>query len=96
MDIIISIVAKVAEYTVAPIGRQAGYFLFYKGNLKELADHVKGLEGVRERMKHRVEEERWNGKEILGDVSNWLNEVNKVIKTANLGGCSRNGFRVIN
>lgn len=83
MDILISVVGKVAEYTVAPIGRQAGYLIFYRGNFKELADHVKELEGARERMNHSVEEERGNGKEIESDVLDWLKEVNDVIEKAN-------------
>ncbi|KEH41496.1 disease resistance protein (CC-NBS-LRR class) family protein [Medicago truncatula] len=83
MDILISVVAKIAEYTVVPIGRQASYLIFYKGNFKMLKDHVEDLEAARERMIHSVERERGNGKEIEKDVLNWLEKVNGVIQMAN-------------
>ncbi|KAK2400439.1 hypothetical protein QL285_050141 [Trifolium repens] len=77
------VVEKVAEYTVVPIGRQAGYLIFYKDNFKMLADHVKELQSARERVSHSVEEERGKGKEIETDVMDWLEKVNEVIETAN-------------
>ncbi|XP_061346314.1 disease resistance protein RPS2-like, partial [Gastrolobium bilobum] len=83
MDILISIAGKVAEYTVAPIGRQACYLIFYKDNFKKLDDDVKELEDTRVRLNHSVEEERRNGKEIERDVQNWLEKVNEVIEEAN-------------
>ncbi|XP_039690108.1 uncharacterized protein [Medicago truncatula] len=83
MEILISIVGKIAEYTVVPIGRQASYLIFYKGNFKTLNDHVEDLEAARERMIHSVESERENGKEIEKDVLNWLEKVDGVIKVAN-------------
>ncbi|XP_039691005.1 disease resistance protein At4g27190 [Medicago truncatula] len=83
MEILISVVAKIAEYTVVPIGRQASYLIFYKGNFKTLKDHVEDLEAARARMIHSVERERGNGKEIEKDVLNWLEKVNEVIEKAN-------------
>ncbi|XP_061339577.1 uncharacterized protein LOC133286205 [Gastrolobium bilobum] len=83
MDILISIAGKVAEYTVEPIGRQAGYLIFYKDNFKKLDDQVKELEDTRVRLNHSVEDERRNGKEIERDVQNWLEKVNEVIEEAN-------------
>ncbi|CAJ2673481.1 unnamed protein product [Trifolium pratense] len=83
MEILTSIVGKVVDYTVAPIGRQASYLIFYKGNFKMLADNVNDLQAARERVFHSVEEERRNGKEIERDVVNWLEKVSEVIETAN-------------
>ncbi|GAU45473.1 hypothetical protein TSUD_13160 [Trifolium subterraneum] len=83
MEILTSVVGKVVDYTVAPIGRQVSYLIFYKGNFKMLADHVKDLQAARERVFHSVEEERGNGKEIERDVENWLEKVDEVIETAN-------------
>ncbi|XP_039690162.1 uncharacterized protein [Medicago truncatula] len=83
MEILISIVGKIAEYTVVPIGRQASYLIFYKGNFKTLNNHVGDLEAARERMIHSVKSERENGKEIEKDVLNWLEKVDGVIKEAN-------------
>ncbi|WJX10801.1 hypothetical protein P8452_01480 [Trifolium repens] len=83
MEILTAVAGKVADYTVVPIGRQASYLIFYKGNFKKLADHVKDLQAVRERIIHLVEEERGNGKEIERDVLNWFEKVNEVIERAN-------------
>ncbi|MCI23944.1 disease resistance protein, partial [Trifolium medium] len=60
MEILTSIVGKVVDHTIAPIGRQTSYLIFYKENFKMLADHVKDLQAARERVLHSVEEERGN------------------------------------
>jgi len=83
MEILTSVVAKIAEYTVVPIGRQASYLIFYKGYFKTLMEHVESLQAARERMIHSVDRERGNGKEIEKDVLNWLEKVNGVIEKAN-------------
>jgi len=83
MEILASIVGKITEYTIVPIGRQVSYLIFYKGNFKTLKDHVEDLEAARARMIHLVERERGNGKEIEKDVLNWLEKVNEVIEKAN-------------
>ncbi|GAU50631.1 hypothetical protein TSUD_131650, partial [Trifolium subterraneum] len=83
MEILSSIVGTVAEHTVVPIGRQASYLIFYKGNFSMLAVHVKDLEAAKERMTHSVEEETRNGRNIERDVMNWLEKVDEVIEKAN-------------
>ncbi|CAI8601838.1 unnamed protein product [Vicia faba] len=80
MDIVISVVGKVSEYTVAPIGRQASYLICYKANFKMLADDVKDLDDERQRMIHLVEEERRNGKTIFPGVETWIKNVDEVIE----------------
>ncbi|CAI8601837.1 unnamed protein product [Vicia faba] len=82
MDILISVVGKVSEYTVAPIGRQASYLIRYKANFKTLADDVKEIEYARQRMMILVEEERRNGKTIFPDVETWIKNVDEVIEKA--------------
>ncbi|GAU10576.1 hypothetical protein TSUD_418130 [Trifolium subterraneum] len=81
METLTSIIGKVVDYTVVPIGRQASYLIFYKGNFKMLADDVKDLQAARERVVHSVEEESGNGKEIEKDVKNWLEIVDELIET---------------
>ena len=49
MEIPIAIAGKVAEYTVAPVGRSLGDLLFYKRNVKNLETQVKNLRNIRER-----------------------------------------------
>ncbi|KAL4300978.1 hypothetical protein HN51_052376 [Arachis hypogaea] len=79
MDILISVAAKIAEYTVAPIGRQVGYLIFYKAKFKELRDCVSDLEYKRDEIKQRVEKERRNGKTTSDVVQNWLKNVDEAI-----------------
>ncbi|CAJ2673476.1 unnamed protein product [Trifolium pratense] len=83
MNILVSVAEKVAEYIFEPVVRQAGYLIFYKGNLEILAGHVVYLEAERVRIIHSIEEERGNGKEIEKDVEIWLEKVNEVIERAN-------------
>ncbi|CAJ2639486.1 unnamed protein product [Trifolium pratense] len=83
MEILFSIVGTIAEHTVVPIGRQASYLIFYKGNLSSLADSVKGLEEAKKTITHSVEEEKRNGKNIEEAVMNWLEKVDEVIGKAN-------------
>ncbi|XP_045824892.1 uncharacterized protein LOC123917265 [Trifolium pratense] len=83
MEILSSIVGAVVQHTVVPIGRQASYLIFYKGNFSMLAVSVKDLEAAKERITHSVEEERRNGKKIERDVMNWLEKVDEVIVKAN-------------
>ncbi|MED6210854.1 hypothetical protein PIB30_068049 [Stylosanthes scabra] len=101
MEVLMSLAAKVAEYTVAPIGRQFSYLIFYKANFKELSELVTDLEGKRDEIKHRVQNERRNGKTIETRVQNWLNKVDEAIQEANQlqndarrekAGCSRWSF----
>ncbi|KAL1368277.1 hypothetical protein AAHE18_02G110100 [Arachis hypogaea] len=101
MEILSSVAGKVAEYTVAPIGRQFSYLIFYKANFKELSKRVTDLEGKRDEIKQRVEEERRNGKTTFDVVQNWLNNVDDAIGEANQlqndprhakVGCSRCSF----
>ncbi|XP_048136678.1 uncharacterized protein LOC115730111 [Rhodamnia argentea] len=72
-----SLVSKIVEYLIAPIGRQFGYVLCYKCYVKDLEDEVEKLESARERVQSSVEEAKNNGKPIHTDVQNWLNSVEK-------------------
>ncbi|RYR73169.1 hypothetical protein Ahy_A02g007504 [Arachis hypogaea] len=101
MDILIAVAAKIAEYTVAPIGRQVGYLIFHKAKFKELRDRVSDLEYKRDEIKQRVEEERRNGKTTFDVVQNWLKNVDDAIGEATQlqndprrakAGCSRWSF----
>lgn len=73
---------EIAKHTVAPVGRQLGYLLFYKSNLETFKKQVKDLEHVRNSMQHRVEEARRNCEEIEDDVQDWLGEVEKISQDA--------------
>ncbi|XP_022155051.1 probable disease resistance protein At4g27220 [Momordica charantia] len=57
MDILISVVAKIAEYTVEPIGRQLGYLFFYNRNIKDLEKQLENLKTTGEKVQILVNEE---------------------------------------
>lgn len=78
MEIFIAGVAKIAEYTVEPIGRQVGYLYFYQRNLDELKTQIKILEYGRERLLHSVDDAKRRGEEIETDVDNWLKDVEDI------------------
>ena len=72
VDIVISVVAKVAEYLVAPVGRQLGYLFCYNSNLAELQDQVEKLDDKRRRLHRSVNEAEMQGNGVEDDVQKWL------------------------
>ncbi|KAJ6996124.1 hypothetical protein NC653_012881 [Populus alba x Populus x berolinensis] len=80
MEIVISIVAKVAELLVVPIKRQIGYVIDCNTNIQNLKNEVEKLTDAKTRVIHSIEEARRNGKEIEVDVENWLRSVDGVIE----------------
>ncbi|XP_062082835.1 probable disease resistance protein At4g27220 [Humulus lupulus] len=82
ISIATSIVAKIAEYTVAPIGRQLGYLFCYAGNVENLNTRMQELKNARDRLQHRVEEARNNCQEIEADVQSWLSRVDQISEEA--------------
>ncbi|XP_062083056.1 disease resistance protein At4g27190-like [Humulus lupulus] len=77
-----SIVAKIAEYTVAPVGRQLGYLFCYAGNVDNLKTRMQELKNARDRLQHRVEEAKNNCLEIEADVQSWLSSVDRISEEA--------------
>ena len=82
MDVIISVAAKISEYTVVPICRQFGYILYYKGKLERMKIEVQKLEGSKDHVQHSVDEARRNGEEIENIVLKWLNGVDNIVAEA--------------
>ncbi|KAJ9682096.1 hypothetical protein PVL29_018133 [Vitis rotundifolia] len=81
-DIVISVVAKVAEYLVAPIGRQLGYLYNYRSNLDKLEEQVEKLGDARRRLQRDVDEADRQGDEIEPDVNKWLTSAEGIIQKA--------------
>ncbi|XP_034707108.1 probable disease resistance protein At1g62630 [Vitis riparia] len=81
-DIVISVVAKVAEYLVAPIGRQLGYLYNYRCNLDKLEEQVEKLGVARGRLQRDVDEADRQGDEIEPDVQKWLTRTEGIIQKA--------------
>ncbi|XP_011048886.1 PREDICTED: probable disease resistance protein At4g27220 [Populus euphratica] len=80
MEIVISVVAKVAELLVVPIKRQIGYVIDCNTNIQNLKNEVEKLTDAKTRVIHSIEEARRNGEEIEVDVENWLRSVDGVIE----------------
>ncbi|KAF3457379.1 hypothetical protein FNV43_RR02036 [Rhamnella rubrinervis] len=78
MEIVISIGAKLSEYTVAPIARQLGYLFYYQSNLENLRTQVQKLKDAKERLKHSIDEAKRNGEEIEAVVLNWISRVDGI------------------
>ncbi|KAL5575947.1 hypothetical protein UlMin_017646 [Ulmus minor] len=67
-----SILGKIAEYTVAPVGRQLGYLFYYRSNIDNLRNKVRELDNRTTSLMHQVEVAQRNGEEIEADVQDWL------------------------
>ncbi|KAJ6918356.1 disease resistance protein [Populus alba x Populus x berolinensis] len=80
MEIVISIVAKVAELLVVPIKRQIGYVIDCNTNIQNLKNEVEKLTDAKTRVIHSIEEAKSKGEEIEVDVENWLGRVDGVIE----------------
>ncbi|GMN68302.1 hypothetical protein TIFTF001_037360 [Ficus carica] len=78
VGITISVVAKVAEYTVNPVCRQLGYLFYYKSNIENLKAQIQQLGYERDRLQNRVDEARRNGEEIDAEVENWLSSADRI------------------
>ncbi|KAL5743204.1 hypothetical protein ACOSP7_029936 [Xanthoceras sorbifolium] len=81
-EIVLSIVAKVAELLVVPIGKHICYLFKYQSNMEELKQQVEKLTHARERVQHSVDEARRQGDEIENDVEKWLNSVDEFAEKA--------------
>ncbi|KAJ7954373.1 Disease resistance protein [Quillaja saponaria] len=82
MEIAVAFAAKVVEYTVAPIGRQLGYLIFYRRNVENLKTQVQRLEETKDRVQRDVDVAQRNGEKIHTDVQSWLSKVNELIEEA--------------
>ncbi|KAL5537514.1 hypothetical protein UlMin_044557 [Ulmus minor] len=67
-----SILRKITEYTVEPVGRQLGYLFYYRSNIDNLRNKVRELDNRTASLMHQVEAAQRNGEEIEADVEDWL------------------------
>ncbi|KAF5462724.1 hypothetical protein F2P56_018707 [Juglans regia] len=82
MDIVVQIVAKMAEHTVAPIGQWLGYSFRYISNVAKMKDREDKLRRVRDSVQHSIDAAVRNGEEIEYDVKKWLTEVDDITELA--------------
>jgi hypothetical protein len=78
MEIVISIVAKIGEYLVEPIGQQFGYLIHPNSNVQNLKDQFQKLGDKREGLQLLIDAEKRNGLEILPEVNTWIEKVDKI------------------
>ncbi|KAG6700522.1 hypothetical protein I3842_08G116200 [Carya illinoinensis] len=82
MEIVISIVAKIAEYTIAPIGQWLCYSFHYNSNTENLKNQEENFRDFKNRLQHSVEAAIRNGDEIEDDVNKWLTKADHIIELA--------------
>ncbi|XP_060974351.1 uncharacterized protein LOC115695606 [Cannabis sativa] len=83
MEFVISIGAKIAEYTVAPVGRQLGYLFLYTRNVDNLKTQVQNLNDAQNRLQRRVQDAQNNCQVIEADVTTWLTTFGQISQEAN-------------
>uniref|UniRef100_A0A7N2L2P3 AAA+ ATPase domain-containing protein n=1 Tax=Quercus lobata TaxID=97700 RepID=A0A7N2L2P3_QUELO len=79
MEIVISIAAKIAEYTVEPVGQCLGYLFYYSSNIQNMKKQVDKLQGARDRVQHSIDAAIRDAEEIEADVKMWLENVDVIM-----------------
>lgn len=79
-DIGLSIIAKIAEYTVHPILSHAQYLFCFKNFATNLLDAKRELELTRDSVKERVKEATNRTEKIEPTVEKWLKDVENVLE----------------
>ncbi|XP_062021169.1 disease resistance protein SUMM2-like [Rosa rugosa] len=80
VEICISVVAKLAEYTVAPVLRPLGYLINYKSNVEDLTEKVRTLTARRDGVQGLVDAAKRNLEGIRPEVELWLERVDQTIQ----------------
>ncbi|XP_060973828.1 disease resistance protein At4g27190-like [Cannabis sativa] len=83
MEIVISVVAKIAEYTLKPVGRQLGYLFYYTRNVEKLNTQLQQLNDAQNRLQRRVQDAQNNCQVIEADVTTWLATFGQISQEAN-------------
>ncbi|KAL3729535.1 hypothetical protein ACJRO7_026631 [Eucalyptus globulus] len=81
-EIVISVASKVAEYLVAPVGRQCGYVVFTDSYVRQLKDELEKLDNARQRVQHSVDDALNDMKLIEADVQTWAKDAETVSNEA--------------
>ncbi|XP_028062975.1 disease resistance protein At4g27190-like [Camellia sinensis] len=79
---IVSSIAGIGQFLMAPVGRHFGYLFSYKSKVKNLKDEVKKLKEKRGAIQLSVDEAERNVKVIGPDVKGWLERVDKCCEEA--------------
>ncbi|KAK9943262.1 hypothetical protein M0R45_008876 [Rubus argutus] len=79
----LSVLGKLAEFTVAPVVRQFGYLIHYKSNIEDLTQRVTSLTAQRDGVQILVERANRNSEIILPEVENWLGQIDGLLTEGN-------------
>uniref|UniRef100_A0A6N2N8H0 AAA+ ATPase domain-containing protein n=1 Tax=Salix viminalis TaxID=40686 RepID=A0A6N2N8H0_SALVM len=82
VDIVISIIGKIGEFLVEPIGRQFDFLIHHNSNIETLKDQVQILEEVRKNVQGSVDAAMAKGETIKNEVRNWMSRADGVILEA--------------
>ncbi|KAM7489517.1 hypothetical protein LguiB_027001 [Lonicera macranthoides] len=75
VDIAGSVVGKILEYLVAPIGRQFGYLFCYNRNIENMRSQVEKIKDKRHGVQGEVDAAIRNCETVKADVTTWLTSV---------------------
>ncbi|CAK7354154.1 unnamed protein product [Dovyalis caffra] len=84
VDIVISLIGKIGEFLVEPIGRRFGYLIHYNSSVETLKDQVQILEEVRKDVQGSIDAAKGKGEIIKNEVQNWISRVDGVILEAKI------------
>ncbi|KAG6671591.1 hypothetical protein I3842_16G010900 [Carya illinoinensis] len=80
MEILSSIVGKIGESLVLPIGEQFGYLISYKSNIMILEEKFLKLREKKEAVQQSVGGAEWNQEVVASEVKTWLTNVGERIE----------------
>ncbi|KAG7940929.1 hypothetical protein I3843_16G011300 [Carya illinoinensis] len=80
MEILSSIVGKIGESLVLPIGEQFGYLISYKSNIMILEEKFLKLREKKEAVQQSVGGAEWNQEVVASEVKTWLTNVRERIE----------------
>ncbi|KAG6672368.1 hypothetical protein I3842_16G054100 [Carya illinoinensis] len=80
MDFISSIVGKIIDYSVGPVGEQFGYLVLYKSSIATLEKKFQRILKKNEAVQQSVNGAQWNHEVATSEVKTWLTNVEKKIE----------------
>ncbi|KAG2673929.1 hypothetical protein I3760_13G112100 [Carya illinoinensis] len=80
MEIVMSIVEKIGEYLVPPLGEHVGYLFFCKRNITKVEELYDKLRSKKEAVQISVEGAKYNQERIADEVQTWQRKVDKRIE----------------
>ena len=80
MEFLVALVGEVVKFTVKPVGRQFGYVLFYRSNIRRLQESVESLRNTRKDVDVWVLSARSNNEEITYRMKEWMDKVDEITK----------------